>query len=108
MNESNFNREDALCANCNTIFYLDEGPQCPDCGSDEYDYNNKHWRSGQHIPYQVKIMSVKFNIHIEIDIDDIDYRYTLKNQIKDYLEEKKDMEGIGTMKSFLENIRIRL
>jgi hypothetical protein len=56
----------------------------------------------------------KFELRIDISITDLNFRYTLKNQLKDVIKILSDIEnsenkqGNSTVINFLENIRLRL
>lgn len=52
-------------------------------------------------------MSINSTLHLEIDIEDIEYRYTLKNELKDVIELIPKDKGMNTIKIFLENLRLR-
>lgn len=53
-------------------------------------------------------MSIKSALHLEIDIEDMDYRFTLKNELKEVIGLIPEDKGMNTVRTFLENLRIRL
>lgn len=53
-------------------------------------------------------MSIKMNLHIDLDIDDLEYRYTLKNELKEALDIIPVDKGMNAIRTFLENLMLRL
>jgi len=53
-------------------------------------------------------MTIIATVKIEIEIEDLNYRFMLKKELKDVIALIPEDDGMNTVKIFLENIRIRL